>query len=68
MCYQSFYVACTVWVFSGQLLSWCWLNIPTSDVFLGFGENGIEDIKAHDFFKSIDWEVCCVPSVLLFWV
>lgn len=27
--------------------------------FSGVGENGIEDIKAHQFFSSIDWEVRC---------
>jgi len=25
---------------------------------LGHGEKGIENIKAHVFFKTIDWEVC----------
>lgn len=29
------------------------------NLFSGVGENGIEDIKAHTFFSSIDWEVCC---------
>ena len=24
----------------------------------GHGEKGIENIKAHVFFKTIDWEVC----------
>ena len=25
---------------------------------LGHGSNGIENIKAHAYFKSIDWAVC----------
>ena len=25
---------------------------------LGHGEKGIENIKAHAFFKDINWEVC----------
>lgn len=32
---------------------------------LGVGENGIEDIKSHEFFKSIDWEVCCKLFLLI---
>jgi len=29
---------------------------------LGHGEKGIENIKAHVFFKTIDWEVCRTPG------
>ena len=53
------------------LLSIHWLEIKKSTlisvkvifslhlfIIPGVGENGIEDIKAHSFFSSIEWEVC----------
>ena len=33
-------------------------------LFSGVGENGIENIKAHEFFSSIDWEVHCKTIIL----
>ena len=30
------------------------------------GANGVDEIKAHPFFKTIDWEVCYLPKLLSF--